>query len=37
LMDFHHNTSLRSSLENDSISSSSRAHIHSYSSKGVGL
>ncbi len=34
LMNFHHDTSLRSILENDSISSSSRAHICSCSGKG---
>jgi hypothetical protein len=37
LMDFHHDTSLRSILEDDSISSASKACIHSCSSKGVGL
>jgi hypothetical protein len=28
-MDFHHNTSLKSILEDDSISLTSRAHINS--------
>jgi hypothetical protein len=36
-MDFHHNTSLGSILEDDSVSSTSRAHIHSYLGKGGGL
>ncbi len=37
LMDFHHETSFRSILEDDSISSASRTCICSCSSKGVGL
>jgi hypothetical protein len=37
LMDIHHNTSLRSILEDDSISLASRACIRFCSSKGVGL
>jgi len=37
LIDFHHNTSLRSILKDDSISSSFRAHICSCLGKGVGL
>jgi hypothetical protein len=37
LMDFHHDTSLRYILEDDSISLASRAHIHSCSSKGARL
>jgi hypothetical protein len=37
LMDFHHNTSLKSILEKDSISSSSKAHIRSCLGKGVGI
>jgi hypothetical protein len=36
-MDIHHNTSLRSILEDDSISSTFRACIRSCSGKGVGL
>ncbi len=36
-MDFDHDTSFRSILEDDSISSSFRAYICSCSSKGVGL
>jgi hypothetical protein len=37
LMDFHHNTSLIFILEDDSISLTSKAHIHSYSGKGAML
>jgi hypothetical protein len=37
LMDFHHETSLRFILEDDSIFSASRACICSCSSKRVGL
>jgi hypothetical protein len=37
LMDIHHDTSLKSILEDDSISSSSRAHIHFCLGKGAGL
>jgi hypothetical protein len=37
LMDIHHNTSLRCILEDDSISLASKAYIHYFSSKGVGL
>ncbi len=37
LMDIHHDTFLRSIFEDDSISSASRARIHSYSSNRVGL
>jgi hypothetical protein len=37
LMDFHHDTSLRSILKDDSISSTSKAHICSCSSKGAKL
>ncbi len=37
LMDIHHNTSLRSILENDSIFSTSIAHICSCSGKGARL
>jgi hypothetical protein len=36
-MDFHHDTSLRSILEYDSISLTSITCIHSCSSKGAGL
>jgi hypothetical protein len=36
-MDFHHNTSLRSILEDDSISLASRAHIRSCLGKGTRL
>jgi hypothetical protein len=36
-MDIHHNTSFRSILKDDSISSSSKACIHSCSSKGARL
>jgi hypothetical protein len=34
LMNVHHDTSLRFILEDDSISSTSKAYIRSYSSKG---
>jgi hypothetical protein len=37
LMDIHHDMSLRSILENDSISSCLRVHIHFCLGKGVGL
>jgi len=37
LIDFHHNTSLRFILEDDSISSTSKTCIRSCSSKGAGL
>jgi hypothetical protein len=37
LMDVHHDTSLRSILEDDSISSASRAHIHYCSNKRARL
>jgi len=37
LMDIHHDTSLRSILEDNSISSSLRAHIHFCLSKGARL
>jgi hypothetical protein len=37
LMDIHHDTSLRSILEDDFIPSTSRACIHSCSGKGAGL
>ncbi len=37
LMDIHHNTSFRSILEENSISSTSRAHICSCSGKGARL
>jgi hypothetical protein len=37
LMNFHHNTSLRYILDDDSISLAFRAYIHFYSSKGAGL
>jgi hypothetical protein len=37
LMDIHHDTSLRSILEDDSISLASKAHICSCSGKGAGL
>jgi hypothetical protein len=37
LMDIHHNTSFRSILEDDSISSSSRTHIHFCLGKGAKL
>jgi len=37
LMDFHHDTSLKSILQDDSISSTSKANICSCLSKGVGL
>ncbi len=37
LMDIHHDTSLRFILEDDSISSTSRARIYSCSSKGAWL
>jgi len=37
LMDIHHNTSLTSILEENSISSTSRAHICSCSGKGARL
>jgi hypothetical protein len=37
LMDFHHNTSLRFILEDDSIRSTSKTCIRSCASKGVGL
>jgi hypothetical protein len=36
-MDIHHHTSLMSILEDDSISSTSRTHIHSCLGKGAGL
>ncbi len=36
-MDIHHDTSFRSILEDDSISSTSKARIHFCLSKGVGL
>jgi hypothetical protein len=36
-MDIHHDTSFRSILEDDSISSTSRAHIHFCLSKGARL
>ncbi len=36
-MDFHHDTSFKSILENDSISSTSKTHIHFCSNKGAGL
>jgi hypothetical protein len=36
-MNIHHNTSLRSILENDSIFSTSKAHIRSCSDKGAKL
>jgi hypothetical protein len=36
-MDIHHNTSFKSILEDDSISSTSKAHIHSCSGKGARL
>jgi hypothetical protein len=36
-VDIHHNTSLRFILENDSISSTSKGHIHFFFSKGIGL
>ncbi len=37
LMEFHHNMSLRSNLEDDSISSTSKAHICYYLGKGARL
>jgi hypothetical protein len=37
LMDFHHDTSFRSILEDDSISSTSKVYIHSCSNKGARL
>ncbi len=37
LIDIHHNTSLKSILEDESISLASRAHICSCLGKGVGL
>jgi hypothetical protein len=37
LMNIHHNISLESILEDDSISSTSKTHIRSCLSKGVGL
>ncbi len=37
LMDIHHDRSLKSILEDDSIFLASRAHIYSCSGKGVGL
>jgi hypothetical protein len=37
LMDFHHDTSFRSILEDDSISLTFKIHIHSCLGKGVGL
>jgi hypothetical protein len=37
LMDVHHNTSLRSILEDDSISSTCRTHIHFFSNKWARL
>jgi hypothetical protein len=37
LMDVHHDTSLNSILEDDSISSTSKARIRFCSNKGVGL
>ncbi len=37
LMDIHHDTSFRSILEDDSISSASKTHIHFYMGMGVGL
>jgi hypothetical protein len=37
LMDIYHDTSFRSILEDDSISSTSKAHICSCSGKGAGL
>ncbi len=36
-MDIHHDTSFRSILEDDSISSASKTHIHFFSGKGAGL
>ncbi len=36
-MDYHHDTSLKSILEDNSISSTSRTHIHSGSGKGAWL
>jgi len=36
-MDIHHDTSFRSILEDDSISSTFKTHICNCSSKGVGL
>jgi hypothetical protein len=36
-MDFHHDTSFRSILEDDSISSTSKTNIHFWSNKGLGL
>jgi hypothetical protein len=36
-MDIHHDTSLKSILEDGSISSTSKAHIHFCLGKGVGL
>jgi hypothetical protein len=36
LMDIHHDTSLKSILGDDSIFSTSKAHICSCSSKGYG-
>ncbi len=37
LMDIHHDTSLKSILEDDSISSTFKAHIHFCLGKGLGL
>jgi hypothetical protein len=37
LMDIHHDTSLKSILKDDSISSASKAHIRSCLGKGIGL
>jgi hypothetical protein len=37
MMDIHHDTFLRSIFEDDSISSTSKARIHSYLSNRVGL
>jgi len=37
LMDIHHDTSLRSILEDDSISLVSKTHIHFCSGRGAGL
>jgi hypothetical protein len=37
LMDIHHDTSFKSILEDDSISSTSRAHIHYCLGKGARL
>jgi hypothetical protein len=37
LMDIHHDTSFKSILEDDSISSTSKVHIHFCLGKGAGL